>query len=95
MVRLTLWEPKGKLTAEIVYDVLTLGCGIGDLPSREEAGLQIRRWTPNERSIVYDWAIREHLRASDNLTVRRRPRPYLVEILIGNARVLPAREAPQ
>jgi len=41
---------------------------------------QISPWTANERLMAYDWAMREHLRASDNAT-RRRPKPSFVAVL--------------
>jgi hypothetical protein len=37
------------------------------------------RWTDLERLIVYDYAIRAHLSASDN-PVRVRPRPRLLDL---------------
>ena len=38
---------------------------------------RIEPWTPLERALAYDWAIRVHLRASDN-QVRERPKPSFV-----------------
>jgi hypothetical protein len=38
----------------------------------------IERWSPMERILVYDWAMREHLKASDNI-IRRRDRPVLLD----------------
>jgi hypothetical protein len=60
------------ITPEIMHDMLTV---IGEDVSTE----RIAHWAPLERAVVYDWAVREHLHASDNL-VRRRPRPSLVKL---------------
>jgi hypothetical protein len=38
----------------------------------------IDRWSQMERILVYDWAMREHLRASDNI-IKRRDRPVLLD----------------
>lgn len=37
----------------------------------------IALWTANDRLAVYDWALREHLSASDAM-IKRRPKPALV-----------------
>jgi hypothetical protein len=66
-MRVTFYEPEGELTAELVSDALGLA-GVGVTPEAAEP------WTRFERLLAYDWAVREHLRASDNL-VRRRERP--------------------
>lgn len=58
-----------ELTAEVVHDVMSLVAA--DLPPL--AGVE--RWTETELLVAYDWAIREHLRASDN-PVHWRPRPH-------------------
>lgn len=68
--------PKGALTAEVVRDTLSLA--MSEPPTLEI----VARWTRFELMIVYDWAMREHLRASDNLTVPRRERPYLVTLVL-------------
>jgi hypothetical protein len=59
--------PRGKLDVETVVDVLLL---IGEpLPAVRE-GL-----SPRQMKQVYDWAIRVHLRASDNaIAVPPKPR---------------------
>lgn len=69
-MRITLHEPVGgigTMSAETLCDLLLLVSV--DVP----AG-QVARWTALERLLAYDYAIREHLAASDNL-VRRRQRP--------------------
>ncbi len=67
-MRPVLLDPGGELTTELLHDVLSLvdRCA----PPME----QLERWTPLERLLAYDWAMREHLAASDN-PVKRRPRP--------------------
>lgn len=35
----------------------------------------IKAWTPNQRAIAVEWAMREHLLASDNDDVRRIKEP--------------------
>lgn len=74
-MRLELMQPKGATTAALVRDALAL---VMEQPPTLET---IARWTQNELLIVYDWAMREHAHASDYL-VRRRPRPYLVTMVI-------------
>lgn len=69
-MRITFCEPRGKLTARLVSDMLGL---IGIIPPDN-----IERWTRNELLLVYDYAAREHASASDCI-VRRRPRPALLE----------------
>lgn len=34
-------------------------------------------WTPLEQALAFDWALREHLGASDN-PIQRRPKPSFV-----------------
>jgi hypothetical protein len=72
MTTRTFYEPQGTLTWEMVFDLL---CIVPADPSVE----QMKEWTPIELLIAYDWAIREHLRASDNTSVRRRPKPWFIE----------------
>jgi hypothetical protein len=69
-VRITFLHPRGELSAALVGDCLML---IGLVPPDH-----IGRWTRNELLLVYDYAMREHAHASDNI-VRRRPRPALLE----------------
>lgn len=38
----------------------------------------IGQWSPLEQAVVIDWAMREHLAASDNLC-HRRPKPWIIE----------------
>lgn len=67
-MKITLFDPRQKLTPEITGDMLLLA-GV-DIPQ----GV-IGQWTPNELALAYDWACREHLSASGN-PVQRRPRPW-------------------
>lgn len=56
----------GRVSASIVTDVLLL---VGENKS------DVKRWSQRDRERVYDWAIRTHLRASDNvIAVPDRPR---------------------
>jgi hypothetical protein len=66
-VRLTIYEPEN-LTPQIVHDAM--GLVTSDVP--DLAAMQT--WTRNEQLLAYDWAIREHLAASDN-PAQRRERP--------------------
>jgi hypothetical protein len=65
-MRIEVFEP-AELTPEVVRDVITL---VADPPPLTT----IATWTWFELLLAYDWAMREHLRASDN-NVRRRDRP--------------------
>jgi hypothetical protein len=70
-------EPERGISAYAVHDVLALV-----LPGRAMPSLtEIERWTSIEMLLVYDWAMREHLRASDAL-VRRRERPRLLALSV-------------
>jgi hypothetical protein len=72
-MRLTFLDPGGELTDKLLTDVLNLvGCRI--------LSHRITDLTPNERALLYDWGMREHYRASDNL-IRRRPKPLLLTLL--------------
>jgi hypothetical protein len=69
-MRVTLHEPAGgigSLSCDDLRDVLLIAGA--DVPATE-----IARWTEMEGLLAYDWAVREHLAASDN-AVRRRERP--------------------
>jgi hypothetical protein len=72
MSRVTLWDCASPLTVEVLRVTLSV---IGDRPCTRCIG----EWTDLERRIVYDWARREHLAASDH-PVRRRPRPYVTVV---------------
>jgi hypothetical protein len=72
-MRITCYAPDGELTAEIVADVLSL---IGERAALYPSA--IAEWTRLELLLAYDWAIREHLAASDN-PVRRRDRPRFLD----------------
>ena len=70
-MRPELITPDGEeITPQIMRDMLAL---VGENVSTED----IRKWAPLERAVVYDWASRVHLRASDCI-VRARPRPSLL-----------------
>jgi hypothetical protein len=64
----SFYRPEGELTDKLVRDILFVVGVISVGPA------VIATWTEFERLIVVDWAMREHLHASDN-PVRRRPRP--------------------
>lgn len=71
-MRPTLLDPPGELTDDLLCNVvLPLVCV--SLPMERAA-----RLTELERLLAYDWAMREHLRASDNV-IRRRERPSFLE----------------
>lgn len=69
-MRLTLWEPRGDLDPGLVQNVLLLVTVNVPLDVAQ-------RWTVNELRMAYDWAMREHLHASDN-PVRRRDKPWFI-----------------
>jgi hypothetical protein len=64
--------PAGGLTTEVVCNALRLAMREPVPPA-----VIVGRWTEHERMLAYDWAMREHLRASDSL-VRPRPQPWFV-----------------
>lgn len=66
-MRPELLEPAGGYTPDVVSSALIL-VGVVKTPA------DVEPWTKLERAIAYDWSIREHLGASDNL-VRRRDKP--------------------
>jgi len=65
-MRIEVLAPE-ELTAEAVHAVITL---VAAAPPIET----VATWTRFELLLAYDWAMREHLLASDN-NVRRRDRP--------------------
>jgi hypothetical protein len=65
--RRSFYLPAAELDDQTVMDILGL---VGESPSPE----QVARWTPLEREVAVDYALRAHYRASDNPT-RLRPRP--------------------
>jgi hypothetical protein len=72
-MRLEFMEPEpGKQTPAMIRDLMGLVGVQITLATLEE-------WTWTERVIAFDWAIREHLAASDN-PVRRRPKPWFVTV---------------
>ena len=64
--------PKLPIDAQDLYNV------IGLVDQYPPPVAYIERWSQMERILVYDWAMREHLRASDNI-IRRRDRPVLLD----------------
>jgi hypothetical protein len=70
-MRIEFLAPNGEITDEMLSDILSL---VGKNP---EPAL-LRALTKYERILAHDWAMREHLRASDNL-VRLRPFPSFLE----------------
>jgi hypothetical protein len=69
-MRPELLTPAGDIMPETLRDMLAL---VGENVSAK----RIEKWAPLEMAVVYDWAVREHLHASDN-NVRRRQRPSLL-----------------
>jgi hypothetical protein len=72
-VRPDLMQPEGPYTPGLVHNMLLL-VGV-DMPPKALEPL-----APLELALAFDWAMREHLAAADNLT-RRRPKPHVVAIL--------------
>jgi len=64
-----LAPPGGSLVADTRMALALIGV---EIPEDD-----VRGWTKYELMLAYDWAMREHLSASDN-TVRRRPKPSFV-----------------
>ena len=75
-MRLIFYEPQGELTPQVAHDVLELVSAElkHPLPSVEE--MSAYSWL--ELVMVYDWAMREHLRASDHSEIKRRPVPSIL-----------------
>ena len=72
------YHPSDRLTAELV-------CRVLELVSVKVDPAIAERWTEIELLVAYDWAIRSHLRASDNPT-RLREEPWFVRVAaIANA----------
>lgn len=63
-MRIEFLEPQGELTPSLVMDVL----GLVDHQVQEAHAVN---WTYLELVMAYDWAMREHLRASDSRISRR------------------------
>jgi hypothetical protein len=70
-MRIEFISPKDEITDEMLARVLGL---VG-----ADTACQMARLTKYERILAYDWAMREHLTASDNLC-RRRPKPSFIEV---------------
>lgn len=67
------WLVESLPPAEVLHDMLLL-VGV-KVPARE-----LEQLSPMEGLVVTDWAIREHLRASDN-TLWHRPKPYVLILI--------------
>lgn len=78
--------PNAELTPLIVRDVFGL-VGVDIDPAH------VLQWTPTELLLAYDYAVREHLSASDNRTVRRRPRPFFTVLAERKREPLPSSNA--
>ncbi len=74
-MRILLRSPAHDLTVDVVRDAVSLVDPVPVTPSA------LARLTPYELALVYDWAIREHLRASDS-AVERRPRPSCLNLAV-------------
>lgn len=70
MKRISFLQPMTELTPELVSLALTL-------VSLDIQPDEMGSWSEIDLLVVYDWAARETLAASDN-NVRRRPRPGLL-----------------
>lgn len=69
-MRVTFIEPAGGLTPQNVAGALALAdCRPGVI--------EVQKWSTFERLLAYDWAMREHLSASDSFKGRR-PRPHFL-----------------
>lgn len=68
-----VFEPQQPLTTGMLRDML----GLVSLDVPEAI---IARWTENERRLAYDYAVRVHLHASDNNSVRVRVIPWFIKI---------------
>lgn len=68
-MRVEFLVPAGEITDKLLADALSLVGAV--IPA-------VRSLTKYERILAYDWAMREHLRASDNLC-RARPRPSFIQ----------------
>lgn len=64
--------PDGPLTDEVLGDVVSL------VDHEPPPALELELWTDLERVLVYDWAMREHMRAAGN-RVKRRPKPWVLQ----------------
>jgi hypothetical protein len=71
-MRPELLEPRGPLTTGILVDLLGL---VGVTVPLERA----ETWTKLELALAYDWAAREHMRASDD-PIRRREQPSFLSL---------------
>lgn len=68
-------EPSGELTPQMIRDML----GLAGLDVAERI---IDAWTPNERALAYDYAMRQHMRASDDYSVRPRDMPWFLAMSV-------------
>jgi hypothetical protein len=77
-----LLSPRGNngvVSAEICFDALLL---VGDADIDEST---IAAWTQEQRNVAYDWAMRTHLRASDNDDVFLPERPDFIPWQVNGA----------
>lgn len=75
MQRVAFYAPFGPLTKTEVVDALALvGAEIDVTVTPEDL-------SPLELLVMFDWAMREHLGASDNRSIRRRRRPSTVRLV--------------
>lgn len=70
-----VFEPPGELAPGLLRDVL-------GLVSLEVAVGVIAAWSPSEQKLAYDYAMREHMLASDNHSVRSRPLPWFIAMSV-------------
>lgn len=78
IMRISLLDPEGDLTPDLVSDSLLL------LEARDHrTAAQLRSLSALELHLIYDWAMREHIAAAGN-QVLRRPRPHLLELTSGD-----------
>lgn len=73
MTRVEFLEPIGGLTPQVVSDTLLMAPHLPQATSSQLAEL-----SHHELLLIYDYAMREVLRASDNVTVRRRDMPAVL-----------------
>lgn len=71
MRTISLYAPR-PVEVEALITLLSLVCVV----AQEET---VKSWTELEKALAYDWAMRCHLSASDNL-VQARPRPMFIPV---------------
>jgi hypothetical protein len=78
--RIELLEPQGELDAALALDAMLLVEGGYSAEYVSKVMSFLEMLTKLELQVIYDWAMREHLRASDN-NIRRRERPGLLKLI--------------